>query len=177
MTELELVAPTKEYEAQVMALRQTFFDNNEGFNGCAGLEYTDSYDDWLDFENRLKRAYGETYIPSSVFLSVRKSDNKVVGIIDVRHQLNDVMLKWGGQIGCSVLPDERRKGYATEMLRLALEKCRELNLTKVLICCDKENIASAKTIVANGGVLENEVPDEMNLGKSGVMQRYWIEIL
>ncbi len=60
------------------------------------------------------------------------------------------------------------------MLKLMLEKCKELNEEKVLLTCDKENIASAKTIIANGGILENEVTDKVKLTKSGVIQRYWI---
>ena len=60
------------------------------------------------------------------------------------------------------------------MLKLMLEKCKELNEEKVLSTCDKENIASAKTIIANGGILENEVTDKVKLTKSGVIQRYWI---
>ena len=62
------------------------------------------------------------------------------------------------------------------MLKLALIKCKELKINRVLITCDKENIASRKTIIANGGVLENEVLDDVHLGKSGTIQRYWISL-
>ena len=74
------------------------------------------------------------------------------------------------------MPEERQKGYAKEILRLMLERCKELGVGKVLIACDKENIASAKTIISNGGILENEVKDEPGLGCSGTIQRYWINI-
>ena len=74
------------------------------------------------------------------------------------------------------MPSERRKGYAKEMLRLILIKCKELGADKVLLTCDKENIASAKTIISNGGILENEVKDEVSLSKSGIIQRYWINL-
>jgi predicted acetyltransferase len=90
-------------------------------------------------------------------------------MIDIRHYLNDYLLRIGGNIGYSVRASERRKGYAKEMLRLALLKCRKLDLEKVLITCFKHNIASAKTIIANGGILENEITDE-----DGITQRYWI---
>ena len=124
---------------------------------------------------KLKR-YGKNYVPSTVYLCIRIKDNKLVGIIELRHELTDFLLKHGGNIGYSIHPEERKKGYGTEMLRLMLIKCKEHNKKKVLLTCDKENIASAKIMIANGAVLENEIIDEINLSKSGIIQRYWIEL-
>ena len=172
--EIKLVIPTKEYEKQVMEYKQIFLNNKESFDGCAGLEEADTYNEWLDFEGRLSKKYGKSYVPSSVFLAVRNTDNKVVGIIDIRQKLSEFLLNYGGHIGYSVLPYERKKGYAKQMLKLALKECRKLGIDKILLTCDKNNIGSFKTIIANGGILENEVRDDVNLGKSGVIQRYWI---
>ncbi len=91
-----LIKPTKEYEEQVMKIREEFLNNNEGFDECSGLENYTTYDEWLDFEDRLKKAYKETYVPASVYLGVRKEDNKVVGIIDLRHYLNEFLHTYGG---------------------------------------------------------------------------------
>lgn len=81
-------------------------------------------------------------------------------------------MQHGGHIGNGIRPSERKKGYATKMIGLALEECRKLGIEKVLIVCDKDNIGSAKSIINNGGVLENEIADE----DGTIEQRYWIEL-
>ena len=173
---LELLRPTAVFAEQVMAFRAELLRNHEPFDGCAGLETCETFDLWVDFETRLKQQYKENYVPSEVFLAVRKSDRTVVGIIDYRHPLSPFLLQYGGNIGYSVAPSQRRKGYAGEMLRLLLDVCRAYGEKKVLLCCDKDNVASRQTILKSGGVLENEVRDDVGLTKSGVIERYWITL-
>ena len=96
----------------------------------------------------------------------------LVGMTNLRHRLNDYLLTYGGHIGYSVRPSERQNGYATQMLRLTLEKAKERDIEKVRICCDHYNVASAKTIRANGGVLEDEQFDSSD---GTLTQRYWIQ--
>lgn len=74
----------------------------------------DSFEEWIDFEDRLKAKYRDEYVPSEVFLAVRQHDSHVVGIIDFRHPLFDFLFNYGGNIGYSVRPSERQKGYASE---------------------------------------------------------------
>jgi predicted acetyltransferase len=92
--------------------------------------------------------------------------DEVVGFLAFRHELNAFLLDEGGHIGYSVRPARRREGHATRALGLAVRRAAELGLKRVLVTCDDDNLASAATIVANGGVLE-----DVRKGK----QRYWIE--
>lgn len=173
--ELELVFPTIEYREQLEEYVQEHIDNNEyKLNGVGGLDTVKDFDKWLEKINNdlSEKTIVGSLIPSTVFLGVRKSDNKVVGMLQIRHKLTKKLYFNIGHIGDGVRPSERRKGYATEMIRLALEECKKLGINKVLMACNKENIASAKSIMKNGGILENEVISEG--GK--VDQRYWINL-
>ena len=131
--------------------------------------------DYRDFDRYLaqlevKEATGRL-VPDSVFFCLDDETNRFVGSVNIRHRLNAALLRGGGHIGDGVRPSERRKGVATRMIALALEECRRLGIEHVLMVCDKDNVASARTIQKNGGMLENEIFDGETL-----VQRYWIDL-
>jgi predicted acetyltransferase len=98
--------------------------------------------------------------------------NEIVGVSNIRHELTDALMNFGGHIGYGVRPSVRRRGYATEILRLSLIEARSLGIGDVRVTCDKGNISSAKTIVKNGGVLD----EEAYMSEHGhIVQRYWIK--
>lgn len=111
------------------------------------------------------------WVPDTTLFCLDKDRNILVGAVNIRHHLNDALLKTGGHIGAGIRPGERRKGYATAMIASALEECRKLGIKRVLMTCDKNNIGSAKSIIRNGGVLENEIEENGHME-----QRYWIQL-
>lgn len=173
--DLILVTPSKEHEADAFRFIREFIAHSSAINGVGGLDRYEDYDEWLrKLDDDLKVPNSsEDRVPAHTYFCLRQSDGRIVGMINIRHRLNDFLLREGGHIGYSIRPTERRKGYGTQMLKLALEKCRELNLDRVLITCDKVNVASARVIINNNGVLENELYSELY---SEIIERYWITL-
>ncbi len=155
-------------------LHETWDAGEETVNGGAGLEGYETYDEWLSANrrNRKEETVSEGFVPASTFLAFDKNE-RLVGMIDLRHKLNKWLLLYGGNIGYSVRPSERRKGYAAEMLNLVLIESSRIGLDRVLITCDKDNTASRGVILKCGGVFENEVegPDD-----GQITERYWVGI-
>ena len=144
-----------------LALKREFLEAGEAvMNGSALLDQME-FDEWLAncIRNSNPATVRDDWAVASTFFAVRPSDGAVGGMIDIRHSLaTDFLKQYGGHIGYSVRPTERRRGYATEMLALALERCRELGITSVRLGCYASNEASIRTIMANGGTLIEEKP-------------------
>lgn len=172
---MKLIEPTMEYDEQIQAYRREFLAFGGSMDGCGSLRRFDRTQDWIDQVEALKKP--ETtppdLVPMTQYLYVREEDKKIVGVIQIRHYFNEYLEKYAGHIGYSVCPSERRKGYATQMLRLVLPECKRLGLDKVLICCVQGNEGSRKTILNNGGVYESTVYlAQRNL----YLERYWIDL-
>ena len=177
--EIILTRPTIEhkYQAKEMMEEAKKYDAGDPdiWAGYASMEEYDTYEEWLkalendlDFENiKVGR------VPASTYFLLRKTDNKIIGIINIRYNLNEFLENYGGHIGYSIRATERRKGYGRIQLKLALEKSLEIPIRKVLITCRERNIGSAKVIEKCSGVYEDT---RFWKEENDNMKRYWITL-
>lgn len=168
--QLKLVKLSEEYKDQLFEMMDEWTAADEKI-----MPYAIRKNDYHNFEYYLEnlelKEEVDGIVPDTTFFCLDEERNIFVGAVNIRHYLNEALLLNGGHIGDGIRPSERRKGYATKMIGLALEECKKMGIDKVLMVCDKNNIGSAKSIMNNGGVLENEVV------VNGVTeQRYWITL-
>lgn len=172
---IQLVKLSHEYKAQLFEMLEEWKRDIE--------QHHTNHSPWMIFRNdfhdfeyylenlEIKVATEEGRVPDTTLFCLDLDRNIFVGAVNIRHYLNEGLLRSGGHIGDGIRPSERRKGYATAMIALALEECRRLGIDRVLMVCDKDNIGSAKSITNNGGVLENEIEED-----GCIEQRYWIQL-
>lgn len=167
---IKLVKLSPEYKEQLFDMMDEWLSVEQNFSPYVirRLDYHD-FDYYLEHLEFKVETDGR--VPDSTYFCLDTDRNIFVGAINIRHYLNESLLFDGGHIGDGIRPSERRKGYATAMIGLGLEECRRLGIDKVLMVCDKDNIGSAKSIINNGGVLENEM-----ISDGVLQQRYWIKL-
>lgn len=161
---IRLIRPNKESENKAIDFKQEFFAHNETvINGSELLDQTDDYDEWLTAvtANTDPKTVNPDWVVTDTFFALDENE-RIVGIIDLRHTLND-FLKDFGNCGYSVRPTERRKGYATEMLHQILITAKEAGLSDLHLSVEKTNVPSIKTIIKNGGVYERSFEYEGEL--------------
>lgn len=170
-----LVEPSEDYAVQIAEYRQDFLDTKSSMDGCGPLRRCENPTEYI-LECRkytVPETLPEGTVIATQFLYIRKVDNRLVGMIQVRHYFNKYLSKYGGHIGYSIKPGERRKGYATSMLKAVLPYCKEIGLDEILITCIHDNIGSEKTILNNGGVYESTVYEWKERCK---LKRFWITL-
>lgn len=179
MERFYLEEPSLERKDEIIEYLDEFVKYNSNINGTGSL---DKIYDGYTFEEALERCLNmknEEYaksinrVPEKTFLLIRKNDNKIVGTINIRWNLSEKMLEFGGHIGYGIRPTERRKGYNKIQLYLVLLEAQKLNLDKVMIDCSVDNLGSDKTIKALGGILERCELDESDNTMTNV---YWINV-
>lgn len=172
---MELVVPAEKYRDSYLAALQEAMQ--EGEKIAEGVDSELAKRDFTKFVDQLHaHARGEQlpegWVPGTTLWLV--DGNEYIGRLSIRHTLNERLLRIGGHIGYEIRPSMRRKGYGHTILRLALSRTKELGISDALITCDSTNIGSRKIIEGAGGVLENEVPGEVEGGPTKL--RYWIHI-
>lgn len=173
MDDLILVKPSKNLEENIREYKQEYFDFGEtNINGSCGIARSDNFDEWLELVLSIEKDKLRNNVHASTFFSVRKSDNKIIGSIQLRHFLTDALEKHGGHIGYGIRPTERRKGYGKQQLQLVLEVAKKMEIPKVMISCEKDNVASRQTAISCGGVLTSK-----NFHEGKEEQIFWIDLI
>lgn len=172
MESLKLVKPRIEFQDEYFNMIKEWENRNEKIIPSSLVSDSEDFSKILYRLEKFSKGIdlSQEIVPSTTYFMVNES-NEIIGAIEIRHFLNEGLSIRGGHMGYGIRPSERQNGYATIMLNLALEKAKEIGITKVLITCDKDNIGSAKTIINNNGILDNEVVFDEN-----IIQRYWIDL-
>lgn len=175
MEELMLIKPDITFEEEIETFRLEMLIEGSSMDGTGQLRHMSHVLEWLSFNARFENeaTVPNHFVPAEQFIFVRKQDRKILGMLQFRHELNDLLENYGGHIGYSIRPDERRKGYAKKMLAAGLNRCKEQGLEQVLITCKTDNEASRRTILANGGVYENTVYHRLD---DLTIERYFIPL-
>ena len=172
---LRLLRPDADNIGQYGDYRREFLENGDSMDGTGPMRRCERADEWLA---RVRSYESPDTLPEGLviatqYMLVRESDGRLLGMLQLRHTLNDYLAKYAGHIGYSVRPSERRRGYAKRMLAMALDEARALGLARVMISCASDNEGSRRTILANGGVFHSTVWDEED---QETLERYWIEL-
>ncbi len=173
MEYLRLVKPTLKHKQSGIEYIEEHYRYNSNIHGSGGLDrYLNNYQEWIiKLKNDISNP-GPGRVRALIYFLIRESDSKIIGMINIRLELNDQLRRSGGHIGYSIRPTERRKGYNKINLYLALEICHQYGLEEVILDCEKKNLGSSKTMQALGGKLISEYIDENNL----LCQRYNINV-
>lgn len=146
-------------------------EHNSNINGSGGLDrYLDDYEGWLQKLEDSKQP-SKDRVPALTYFLVRESDNKIIGMANIRLYLNERLREEGGHIGYGIRPSERRKGYNKINLYRALEVCEEQGIEEVVLDCNKENLGSSRTMIALGGIKQYE-----KIHDGELIERYAINV-
>ena len=176
---MEIRLPEITDKEEIISYIEDHYSHNENSLSASNMLTSTNYEDWV------KRFHQNVNIPDEVWgksytYLVFNDNKKLIGLLSIRYDLNEELVRKYGHIGYGVRPSERQKGYATKMLEYALKECKKLGMNKVILGCYKENIGSAKTILKNGGKLireENDYNEINNYWKINLVSQYYeIEI-
>ena len=136
-------------------------------------KYEGDIQQFVDYLYMMETDPPRLLVPGTLFFLT--DGEEILGACEIRHFLNSGLLKYGGHMGYGVAPKHRGNGYAAKMIKMAMPFMKEVGIEMCLITCVEENVASAKSILNAGGVLENEVEIIRN-GVPKIGQRYWVDV-
>lgn len=150
--------PSLERKEEAIDYIQEHYRYKSHINGAGGLyRYLDNYEGWLQkLEDDRKMTPTETLVPAETYFLIRESDNRIIGMVNIRLTLTERLKHLGGHIGYGIRPTERQKGYNKINLYLALQVCQEHGIDEAILTCDKTNLASSRTMLALGARLVEE---------------------
>jgi predicted acetyltransferase len=163
--EFTMIKPDERYLDEIRAYRQSFLDAGDEFHGDCALQHFDDPLEWLKYNRSLENheRMESSWITFDQYLYIRKSDEHIVGMINYRRTDDEKLADYAGEIGFSVRPTERNKGYAKAMLKSCLGKCSDRGISSVTLTCNRENMASKKAIIACGGTFERNSTEDENI--------------
>lgn len=167
---IKLVKLTKKYQKQFLEMMDEWTNYKETIIPYALTRIDYHYFD-IFVDNIEKVEESKTKVPTSLYFLLDTTENIFIGAVIIRLALTKLLLERGGHIADGIRPSKRNKGYGNILVSLTVQKCKELGIKEILMVCDKENIASKKTIIKNNGVLENEITID-----NKIIERYWIKI-
>ena len=174
---MKFVFPNGDYKDKAIEFINEFHIYNSDINGSGALDRylkESSYEKWIEkiiADIDIANIEGGR-VPAFSYFYIRETDNKIIGMINIRLALNDFLRNEGGHIGYCIRPTERKQHYATNMLKEALDICKTIGLNNIIVSCDKSNIASANVIKNCGGILDAEFYSDIF---NEVIQRYVIQ--
>ena len=155
----KLVIPTIKYKRKAIKYIKEHNKYKSRINGSGLLyEYIYDYEKWLkklDYERNI--VADNVFVPNETYFFVRENDDKIIGMVNLRTELNERVKNSYGSIGYGIRPKERRKGYNKINLYLTLLECQRRGIKNVVLSCEKDNIASSKSMLALGAVFDKEI--------------------
>ncbi|MTT30925.1 GNAT family N-acetyltransferase [Terrilactibacillus sp. BCM23-1] len=169
---LFLVKPTVEYEKEYLDFYHEWKQSGETMIPWViekdPSDFPRMVQSLLDSEKGI--GLPDSWVPDSTYW-LMDVNHRILGVSNIRHRLTEQLLNCGGHIGYGIRPTERRKGFATKLLNLSIEKAKQLGIDRILVVCDASNLGSKKIILKNGGVEDFDFVEE----DGNVVKRYWID--